>query len=105
MDWLLLLLPRRVLTFLLSHNCFANVISASSDCLLDRLQELDMFDDFFKPLMEKRGYSCLYKQRPNRKNDGCGIFYRPDRWESFRPLLESLCIVSARSPVRTGRGD
>lgn len=38
-----------------------------------------MFAEFFRPLMEQHGYACLYKQRPNRKNDGCGIFYRSDR--------------------------
>uniref|UniRef100_A0A7N0VBX1 Endonuclease/exonuclease/phosphatase domain-containing protein n=2 Tax=Kalanchoe fedtschenkoi TaxID=63787 RepID=A0A7N0VBX1_KALFE len=42
------------------------------------LQELDMFDSFYKPNIENLGYSSIYIQRSGDKRDGCGIFYNPN---------------------------
>lgn len=39
------------------------------------LQEIDHYEDFYRPLFEECGYCCEYAQRPE-KVDGCLIAYR-----------------------------
>ena len=49
------------------------------DADLISLVELDRYDEFFKPEMERRGYSSTYKKRPRDSSlDGCGIFWRSE---------------------------
>mmetsp|Transcript_2468 Transcript_2468/g.3252 ORF Transcript_2468/g.3252 Transcript_2468/m.3252 type:complete len:280 (+) Transcript_2468:578-1417(+) len=43
------------------------------------LQELDCID-YFRAELSKLGYECVYQQRPC-KQDGCGIFYKSDRFQ------------------------
>lgn len=46
-------------------------------------QELDEYDSFYKRNIESVGYSSIYVQRSGKKRDGCGIFYKQDRWPSI----------------------
>ncbi|XP_078446259.1 carbon catabolite repressor protein 4 homolog 4-like isoform X2 [Wolffia australiana] len=45
------------------------------------LQELDEFDSFYRKNMESEGYSSIYAKRTGLKQDGCGIFYKPENAE------------------------
>lgn len=54
------------------------VASAQSDLFC--LQEVDHFDDSFKPLFDRLGYESVYLQRPNRR-DGCLIAFNSSEYE------------------------
>lgn len=42
------------------------------------LQEVDEFQNFYKPNLDALGYSALYVQRNGKKRDGCALFYAPE---------------------------
>lgn len=42
------------------------------------LQEIDHYEDFYRPLFSHLNYSCLYLQRPGRE-DGCLIAYNANK--------------------------
>ena len=50
------------------------IIQSSADILC--LQEVDHFEDSFKPFLTLNNYECIYYQRKERK-DGCLIAYKP----------------------------
>ncbi|CAI5745756.1 unnamed protein product [Peronospora destructor] len=54
------------------------------------LEELSDYWTFFKPELQDRGYESVYVKRPSihvsnwsgeKKHDGCGIFYKKDKFE------------------------
>eukprot|EP00899_Mesostigma_viride_P027082 jgi/Mesvir1/7559/Mv19300-RA.1 len=53
--------------------------SIGADFLL--LQEVDQYEDFYKPIMEANGYGSVYKLRTGHKKDGSAIFFRRERFE------------------------
>lgn len=55
-------------------------------------QELDEYDSFYKGNIESVGYSSIYVKRNGQKRDGCGIFYKPDRWPSILSSFLNLYI-------------
>lgn len=46
-------------------------------------QEVDEYESFYKGNMESNGISSIYIQRTGQKRDGCGIFYKHDRYVKF----------------------
>jgi len=46
------------------------------------MQEVDNYEDFWKPTMEKLGYTGIYSQRP-KKADGCAIFWKKHLYALF----------------------
>lgn len=60
-----------------SQAVLARLLSFEADILC--LQELDEFESFYKGQLDRQGYSSIYVQRPGKKKDGCGIFYRRGR--------------------------
>ncbi|GFP81561.1 carbon catabolite repressor protein 4 homolog 4 [Phtheirospermum japonicum] len=44
------------------------------------LQEVDEYDSFYKKNMESLGYASIYIQRSGKKRDGCGIFYKQNKY-------------------------
>lgn len=60
----------------------------NQDCFL--CQELDEYDSFYKKNIESVGYSSIYIQRSGQKRDGCGIFYKQDRWPSILSFFLDL---------------
>jgi hypothetical protein len=50
-------------------------------CYADLFQEVDEFDSFYKGKMQELGYSSIYMKRSgDKKRDGCGLFYKHDRY-------------------------
>ena len=45
------------------------------------LQEVqaDHYESHFLPEMQKAGYAGVYKKRTHEKEDGCAIFYQPEK--------------------------
>lgn len=43
-------------------------------------QEVDEYDSFYKGNMLNIGYSSVYMKRSGQKRDGCGLFYKHDRY-------------------------
>ncbi|EFP00147.1 hypothetical protein CRE_18436 [Caenorhabditis remanei] len=45
--------------------------------------QVDHFEEHFEPFMRKHGYEGIYKQKygTEQKDDGCAIFYRPEKFE------------------------
>eukprot|EP00128_Syssomonas_multiformis_P001305 Colp12_sorted_trinity150504_noHs@25422 len=67
-------------------------LSAQSPDILC-MEELDNYWSFFKPEFEKLGYDSVYAKRPSihrglrtgkAKEDGCGIFFKKDKFELIR---------------------
>jgi len=57
---------------------------ASIDADVLALQELDQYDDFWRPKLEAMGYAgwfCKRTERTAPKKDGCGLFYKRDAFE------------------------
>jgi len=53
------------------------------------LQEVDHYLDFWKPQLEQRGFTGVWKQKPNREsNDGCLLY-----WKSAKFVLKSAVPV------------
>lgn len=50
-------------------------------------QEVDEYDSFYKVNMESNGYSSIYIQRSGQKRDGCGIFFKHDRYVKLALVL------------------
>lgn len=45
------------------------------------LEELDHYTDFFDPQMRLKGYDSVWEKRPRRSSDdGCGIFWKRERF-------------------------
>ncbi|KAI9922567.1 hypothetical protein PsorP6_000090 [Peronosclerospora sorghi] len=66
------------------------------------LEELSDYWTFFKPELQYRGYESVYVKRPSihvsnwsgeKKRDGCGIFYKKDKFE-----LEEFEAVNYHDP-------
>lgn len=50
-------------------------------CYHNLFQEVDEFDSFYKGRMQELGYSSIYMKRSGeKKRDGCGLFYKHDRY-------------------------
>jgi|TARA_B110000977_G_scaffold14492_1_gene18002 CCR4-NOT transcription complex subunit 6 len=48
------------------------------------VQEMDQFEEFWKPFFETNGYAGVWKRRTQgtaQKKDGCGLFYKRARYE------------------------
>lgn len=66
------------------------------------LQNMDHFEDFFKPEMHKEGYASIFKQRTGNARDGVGVIWRVDR---YRLVLEhkiefnNLAFVNPNNPA------
>ena len=48
------------------------------------VQEMDQFEEFWKPWLERRGYGGVYKRRAQAtaaKKDGCGLFFKTGKLE------------------------
>jgi CCR4-NOT transcription complex subunit 6 len=48
------------------------------------VQEMDQFEEFWKPWLERRGYGGVYKRRTQAtaaKKDGCGLFFKTGKLE------------------------
>ena len=57
---------------------------ASIDADVLALQELDQYDDFWRPKLEAMGYAGWFCKRTEctaPKKDGCGLFYKRDAFE------------------------
>lgn len=60
-------------------------------------QEVDEYDTFYKGNLERCGYSSLYIQRSGQKRDGCGIFFKHEKYAVFFFLaLSERKIASQR---------
>eukprot|EP00249_Psilotum_nudum_P005767 c19190_g1_i1 orf=281-1489(-) len=62
-----------------SQAILQRLLSFNADFLC--IQELDEFESFFKRQLDNQGYGSLYAKRPGKKYDGCGIFFRHERFE------------------------
>ena len=48
------------------------------------VQEMDQFEEFWAPWLERRGYGGVYKRRTQAtaaKKDGCGLFFKAGKFE------------------------
>ena len=45
------------------------------------LQEVDAFNDYYAPALDRLGYACVYKQRTGTKKDGSAICYRKNKFK------------------------
>jgi uncharacterized protein with PIN domain len=61
----------------------ATVLRQFSDYDLLLLEEVDHYEDFYRPLLESLGFCCCYVQRPT-KTDGCLICYRGSRFSALK---------------------
>jgi uncharacterized protein with PIN domain/mRNA deadenylase 3'-5' endonuclease subunit Ccr4 len=61
----------------------AAVLRQFSDYDLLLLEEVDHYNDFYRPLLASLGFSCCYVQRPT-KTDGCLICYRSSRFTALK---------------------
>lgn len=61
----------------------AAVLRQFADYDLLLLEEVDHYEDFYRPLLESLGFCCCYVQRPT-KTDGCLICYRASRSTALR---------------------
>ena len=64
------------------------------------LQEVDHFEDFFEPLLQKLGYDSKYKKKDG-KFDGCAIFWKRKKLESLFLSLSSVLNCTRRNQQKT----
>eukprot|EP00245_Coleochaete_scutata_P004697 TRINITY_DN1753_c1_g1_i1.p1 TRINITY_DN1753_c1_g1~~TRINITY_DN1753_c1_g1_i1.p1 ORF type:complete len:392 (-),score=44.80 TRINITY_DN1753_c1_g1_i1:60-1235(-) len=64
------------------RNILEELRSFEADVLC--LQELDEFEEYYRAAMERSGYDSLYRQRPGKKRDGCGIFFKASRLDMLK---------------------
>lgn len=76
-----------------SFNILNELTSYDADIIC--LQEVDHFEDFFEPRLGALGYTGVFWQRPNRKADGCAIFYRADRFAVQREVALNFNDLAA----------
>lgn len=51
-------------------------------------QEVNFYDEFWKPELEKLGYDSVYKSNDvNEFSHGCAIFYKSERFEDIECIL------------------
>jgi CCR4-NOT transcription complex subunit 6 len=65
-----------------SKTLLAELAALDSDVLA--VQEMDQYDDFWAPWLAARGYAGSWKCRTQltaNKKDGCGLFFKSDRFE------------------------
>ena len=65
-----------------SKTLLAELAALDSDVLA--VQEMDQYDDFWAPWLTARGYAGSWKCRTQltaNKKDGCGLFFKSDRFE------------------------
>ena len=67
------------------------------------VQEMDQFEEFWAPWLERRGYGGVYKRRTQAtaaKKDGCGLFFKHGKFELLaRRGLEYNDEAFAGEPV------
>lgn len=79
-------------------NLLEEMSKADADIMcLQELQE-DHYEEVFKPQLESKGYSCIYKRRTGNKQDGCGIFFRNsvfelDRYEAVEFARAGISVL------------
>ena len=70
------------------------------------MQELDQFEEFWKGFFLANGYSGVWKKRTQgtaSKKDGCGVFYKRDRYELLaRKGVEYNDIAFGREVAEEG---
>ena len=65
-----------------SRNLVNELAGLDSDVLA--LQEVDQYEEFWQPWLVERGYDGVYKcrtQLTKSKRDGCGLFFKRDKFE------------------------
>lgn len=66
---------------------------------MEPYQELDE-SDFYKANLKTDGYSSIYIQRSGQKRDGCGIFYKDNRYADFSFfVIQDRCCFFCKSYV------
>jgi len=73
------------------QNTLLKVLDANPADILC-LQEVDHYLDFWKPQLEKRGYTGYWKQKPNRESlDGCLVYWKSSKFVLKKSVPVELC--------------
>ncbi|KAJ7542349.1 hypothetical protein O6H91_10G102100 [Diphasiastrum complanatum] len=78
-----------------SQALLTRLLSFNADILCLQLDEYE----YYKQRMEKQGYQSTYVKRSGKKRDGCGIFFKSERFEILeKQIIDYNDLVPPISP-------